>query len=64
MRDKAKEIPTFLYRFYRLFNNGVRRSFEVHTLSNAVRYSNLFTIFFLFFKYGQLLHSGSSSMFQ
>jgi len=50
--DKARSIPNFLYRFYRLaYSTGVR-SFELDTSANATRYSNLFIVFFMFFKYG------------
>lgn len=62
--DKAREVPNFLYRFYRLFNNGERRSFESHTVDNASRYANMFTVFFLFFKYGQLFNSGTGYLFR
>jgi hypothetical protein len=47
------EIPTFIYSFYRSEYIKERISFEKDTDDNAWRCANLFTVFFLFFKYGQ-----------
>jgi hypothetical protein len=37
-----------------------RRSFEFENDENALRYANIFTVFFLFFKYGQHIINGSA----